>query len=218
MERFANLIDSQFTKSFIIDAVEIISSYNHCVFDNNHFKFVKGLATGTNASVCLAVMVRAYIMHKLCCRLEDENQHAISTYAKEYLKAFIDDNACLWDNSLGPIDVINQQFERIKNEDGIQFIMVESEENRLPNGQTAKTQYFLDLTIHLTPASIIVDQYDKSCHNFVPWSSCHPHNTKKNIPYALALRTRTLCDSDADQNRRMEATAGHLRHHGYPDE
>ena len=79
------------------------------------------------------------------------------------------------------------------------------------------TQYFLDLTIHLTPSTIIVDQYDKSCHNFVPWSSCHPHNTKKNIPYALALRSRTLCDLETDQKSRMEATAGHLRLLGYPN-
>ena len=95
--------------------------------------------------------------------------------------------------------------------------MVDSEENRLPNGETAATQYFLDLTIHLTPSTIIVDQYDKSCHNFVPWNSSHPHNTKKNIPYALALRIRTLCDQEVDQRRRMELLTGHLRRLGYPE-
>ena len=91
-----------------------------------------------------------------------------------------------------------------------------SEETRLQSGQMAQTQYFLDLAIHMTPATIIVDQFDKSCHNFVPWSSCHPHNTKKNIPYSLALRSRTLCDLEADQRTRMEATAGHLQNLGYP--
>ena len=161
-------------------------------------------------------MVRGYLLHKLCDRLESEGQQVISAYAKEHLKAFIDDNACLWDNSLGSIDVMNHQFDRIKNEDGIQFIMVRSEQTLLPNGQTAQSQCFLDLKIHVTSTSIVIDQYDKSCHNFVPWSSCHPHNTKKNIPYALALRTRTLCDSIADENRQMEATAGHLLSLGYP--
>ena len=121
----------------------------------------------------------------------------------EHLKAFIDDNICLWDNGLGSIEIINEQFDRIKQEVGVQFIMVESEQNTLSNGETAWTQYFLDLTLHLTANTIIVDQYDKSCHNFVPWNSCHPHNTRKNIPYALALRTRTICDSESDQRRRM---------------
>ena len=178
---------------------------------------MKGLATGTNAAVCLAVMVRGYLLHKLCSRLAAEGRQDVADYTKEHLKAFIDDNACLWDNNLGSIEIINQQFERIKNEDGVHFIMVNPEENILTSGQTAATQYFLDLTIHLTSATIIVDQYDKSCHNFVPWSSCHPHNTKKNIPYALALRTRTLCDMEADQKQRMEATAGYLQNLGYPD-
>ena len=37
------------------------------------------------------------------------------------------------------------------------------------------------------------------------------------IPYSLALRTQPLCGTDADQNPRMESTAGQLRNLGYPD-
>ena len=210
-------INPRFTHQFLIEAVEIIASFNHCVFDDQYFKFVKGLATGTNAAVCLAVMVRGFLLHKICRRLEEEGHQQIANYTQENLKAFIDDNVCLWNNDLGSIDIINQQFQRVKNEYGVEFIMVESEENRLPNGAIATTQYFLDLTIHLTPTTIIVDQFDKSCHNFVPWNSCHPHNTKKNIPYALALRIRTLCDDERDQKRRMESLTGHLRGLNYPD-
>ena len=217
LNELSHLVNQRFTHTFILEAVEIVTSFNHCVFDNRSFKFVKGLATGTNAAVCLAVMVRGYLLHILCQRLTQQGNGEIATYTKEHLKAFIDDNAFLWNDNLGSIDIINQQFDWIKAQYGVQFIMVNSEENRLPNGDTAKTQYFLDLTIHLTPSTIIVDQYDKSCHNFVPWNSCHPHNTKKNIPYALALRIRTLCDDENDQKRRMKSLAAHLGGLGYPD-
>ena len=217
LEKFPQLIDQRFTHSFIVEAVDIITSFNHCVFDDLAYKFVKGLATGTNAAVCLAVMVRGYLLQIICQRLEDEGDGQIAEYTKEHLKAFIDDNAFLWNNDLGSIDKINRQFDRIKEEHGVQFIMVDSEETRLSNGEIASTQYFLDLTIHLTPSTIIIDQYDKSCHNFVQWSSCHPHNTKKNIPYALALRIRTLCDKEADQKRRMDSLAAHLGGLGYPN-
>lgn len=114
LNQFSHLINTRFTRSFIVDAVEITMSHNHCVFDDSHFKFIKGLATGTNAAVCLAVMVRAYLMHKVCNQLEQDGLNVISLYAKDHLKAFIDDNICLWDDSLGSIDVINRQFDRIK--------------------------------------------------------------------------------------------------------
>ena len=74
---------------------------------------MKGLATGTNAAVCLAVMVRGYLLQIICQRLEDEGDGQIAEYTKEHLKAFIDDNAFLWNNDLGSIDKINRQFDRI---------------------------------------------------------------------------------------------------------
>ena len=76
--------------------------------------------------------------------------------------------------------------------------MVEPEKVAV-NGVTGSRQLFLDLDICLTGQRIKVDMYDKSAHNFGPWASCHPHNTKKNIPYSLSLRIRTICDDITDQ-------------------
>jgi hypothetical protein len=117
----------------------------------------------------------------------------IATYVKQNLKAFIDDNLCLWNNDFGPISIINEEFRRIEQNEGIKFVMVEPTVN-LSEGKNMSTQFFLDLCLHLTPSTITIDQYDKSAHNFVSWSSCHPPHTGRNIPYSLALRTRTICD------------------------
>ena len=41
-------------------------------------------------------------------------------------------------------------------------------------------------------------------------------NAKKNIPYSLALRIRTICDKEEDQNRRFTFLTSHLTKLGYP--
>ena len=84
------------------------------------------------------------------------------------------------------------------------------------NGKIGYRQLFLDLDIVIAEKEIVIDMYDKSCHNFVPWQSCHPHTAKKNIPYSLALRIRTICDKENDQTRRFALLSGHLKKLGYP--
>ena len=83
------------------------------------------------------------------------------------------------------------------------------------DGKTGYRQLFLDLDIVIADNVIVVDMYDKSCHNFVPWESCHPHTAKKNIPYSLALRIRTICDKEEDQTR-FTFLSNHLEKLGYP--
>ena len=41
-------------------------------------------------------------------------------------------------------------------------------------------------------------------------------NTKKNIPYSLALRVKKICDRQTDQERRFRLLAKHLAGLGYP--
>ena len=82
LEKLPDIVDPRFTQNFLKEAVEIIASYNHCVFDNVHYKFIKGLATGTNAAVVLAVMVRGFLLHKLCERLSAEGKPEEQTTRK----------------------------------------------------------------------------------------------------------------------------------------
>ena len=91
--------------------------------------------------------------------------------------------------------------------------MVESDESEDSSGRKINTQYFLDLTPNLFDTQLVID---KLAHNFVPWSLCHPHNTRKNIPYLLALRVRTICDKESDQDTRFERLSSYLANLGYP--
>jgi hypothetical protein len=60
LERHSNAIDSRFSHQFIIEAIEIITSKNNCVFNDSYYRFIKGLATGTNAAVTIAILVRGF--------------------------------------------------------------------------------------------------------------------------------------------------------------
>ena len=215
LERHPSLIDPRFAKSFIVGGLHIIMSRSNCKFDDVFFQFEKGLPTGTPAAVTLAVLVRGYLMESLYTNILRKYGLVVQLFVIKHLRAFIDDNISLWNNELGQINIVNDEFERIYQEEGIKFVLIPPEISD-QNGSTTHRQYFLDLDISISGSKIVIDMFDKSCHNFVPWQSCHPHGTKKNIPYSLALRIRTICDSEEDQNRRFINLRSYLSHLGYP--
>ena len=217
IQKHHSLVDKRFPVSFIMEALRIIMTRSNCVFDSQYFQFEKGLPTGTPSAVTLAVLVRGYLMETVYENIAQRHGLLTQVFVAKYLRAFIDDNISLWKTDLGSIDILNDEFDRIFQEEGIKFEMVPPEEV-VAGDKIWFRQYFLDLDITLTHNSIVVDMYDKSCHNFVPWRSCHPHGTKKNIPYALALRIQTICDKEHDRNRRFSLLTSHLTRLGYPSE
>ena len=206
---------ARFGSSFIIKAIEIIMTSSNCIFDDNFYQFKKGLPTGTHAAVTLAVLVRGFLMESVYANILQKHGLEAQLFVKRFLRAFIDDNISLWDKRIGDISIVNDEFDRLYMEEGIKFVLVQPEQVNY-NGTIGFRQFFLDLDILIAGREIIVDMYDKSCHNFVPWQSCHPHSTKKNIPYSLALRIRTICDKEADQSRRFNSLSSHLKKLGYP--
>ena len=216
LERHPSVTNARFNSSFIIGALKLIMTSSNCAFDGHFYQFKKGLPTGTSAAVTLAVLVRGYLMETVYDNILRKHGLLTQLFVKKFLRAFIDDNISLWDNNIGDVSIVNDEFDRIQREEGIHFILVPPEHVNY-NGTIGFRQLFLDLDIMITGNQIVVDMYDKSCHNFVPWQSCHPHTTKKNIPYSLALRIRTICDKEEDQSKRFSSLTSHLQRLGYPD-
>ena len=210
-------MDPRFTKSFNIKALELIMTRSNCIFDDHYFQSVKGLPTGTPAAVTLAVLVRGFLMETVYNNILRKHGLPVQLFVMKFLRAFIDDNISLWNNDLGDVSIVNDEFDIINHEEGIKFILVPPEIVE-KDGIVGFRQYFLDLDIMVSGSNVVIDMYDKSCHNFVPWQSCHPHGTKKNIPYSLALRIRTICDNTEDQERRFLVLSSHLARLGYPSD
>ena len=77
---------------------------------------------------------------------------------------------------------------------------------------------FLDVSVSLTnDGSISTDLYTKPTdkHQHLLYSSCHPLQTKKGIPFSLALRLRRICSTDASFNTRAAQLTTYLLKRGY---
>ena len=67
-----------------------------------------------------------------------------------------------------------------------------------------------------TPTFFIFESPPRDKHQHLLYSSCHPQNTKKAIPFSLALRLRRICSSDETFiNTRTARLATYLLKRGY---
>ena len=76
---------------------------------------------------------------------------------------------------------------------------------------------FLDVTVSLHNGIIETDLFTKHTdkHQHLLSSSCHPHHTKKAIPFSLALRLRRICSTDAKFKHRINELKTYLLARGY---
>ena len=76
---------------------------------------------------------------------------------------------------------------------------------------------FLDVIVSLDNGIIETDLFTKPTdkHQHLLSSSCHPHHTKKVIPFSLALRLRRICSTDAKLKQRINELKTYLLARGY---
>ena len=102
-------------------AFQIIMTSSNCAFDDGFYQFKKGLPTGTAAAVTLAVLVRGFLTESVYNNILRKHGLVAQLFVKKFLRAFIDDNISLWDNSIGDISIVNDEFDRINDEQGIKL-------------------------------------------------------------------------------------------------
>ncbi len=52
--------------------------------------------------------------------------------------------------------------------------------------------------------------------SYLDFNSCHPSNTKTNVPYILARRICTICNHMTDRDKRLLDLEEQLIHMNYP--
>ncbi|GFR92965.1 hypothetical protein ElyMa_004366300 [Elysia marginata] len=77
---------------------------------------------------------------------------------------------------------------------------------------------FLDVMISLKDGRLETDLYSKptDTFNYLHWGSCHPHDTKRSIPYSLAFRLVRTCSTEEALNTRFAQLSSHLQKRGFP--
>ena len=78
---------------------------------------------------------------------------------------------------------------------------------------------FLDTTVYIKDGKISTDVYVKTSdtHQYLLSSSCHPHHTKRSIPYSLALRLLRICSDDTAFHKRCDEITEHLKKRTYKE-
>ncbi len=79
---------------------------------------------------------------------------------------------------------------------------------------------FLDATITKVGTKLLCKSYTKptDSHNYLLYSSCHPHHCKQGLPYSQFLRIRRLCSNITDFETKVQDMASHFIRRGYPTE
>ena len=77
--------------------------------------------------------------------------------------------------------------------------------------------YILDVNVSLHNGKIVTDLYTKPTdkHQYLLHSSCHPIQTKRAIPFSLALRLRRICSTNETFTLRTNELIDYLYKRGY---
>ena len=130
---------------------------------------------------------------------------ASAPYAPIFWKRFIDDILIIWPHGK---EKMTEFLEHLNNY---------HETIKFDASPLSKSTSFLDVQITINNGEIETDLFSKptDSHCYLPWSSCHPHGTKKSIPYSQALRLKRICCKPHKLSDRLHQLEGHLKARGY---
>ena len=128
-----------------------------------------------------------------------------------------DENVILWLRFLddimglytGPPDELMRFVENLNEvHPTIKFTLEHSEES----------VNFLDTTVHLENGKLWMDLYSepKDSHSYLHYTSAHPVQCKKSLPYSQLLRVRRICSRQQDFLRHSGMILYHFKARGYP--
>ncbi len=198
---------SRISKQFILDGLKLVLENNTFQFGRMHFRQISGTAMGTKMAPSYATLVLGYLELKLYSIFEEHFGSAGKEYLIENFKRFLDDVFCIWDQELyGDISIL---LDMLNNLDSNIKFTIEIGKDGLP---------FLDIMVKRDGTRITTDLFYKPTDSklYLDFHSCHPRNTKINVPYNLARRICTICLDTEDRDFRLQELKEFLTKRHYP--
>ena len=198
---------SRISKQFILDGLKLILENNTFQFNRMHFKQISGTAMGTKMAPTFATLVLGFLEKRLYSLFEEHFGSAGKEYLIENFKRFLDDVFCIWDQELyGDISVLCNMLNSL--DPNIKFT-IEIGKDGLA---------FLDIMVKRDGTRITTDLFYKPTDSklYLDFHSCHPRNTKINVPYNLARRICTICLDTDDREFRLQELKEFLTKRHYP--
>ena len=94
-----DLVESRFSKEFVMKGIELILTLNYFVFDDKWYLQIKGVAIGTKVAVVLAILTVGYLEIKLYTILPNYFSNDYCLYIIKWWKRFTNDCFILWKKS-----------------------------------------------------------------------------------------------------------------------
>ena len=182
----------------IVELARLVLRNNNFEFNGNHYLQKLGTAIGTRMAPSYANL----FMDRLETTLLDRYPKKPHIWLR-----YTDNIFMVWTE--GKEELINFLTYLNSAHNTIKFTRVWS---------TNKVN-FLDVNVINSNGNITTDLYVKPTdkHQYLDFRSCHPRGCKKGIPYAQALRLRTICSSVELFDKRATKLVGFLVARGFDE-
>ena len=159
-------------KEFVPDALGVVLECNVFFFNNKYYLQIKGSAMGTKVAPTYAALVMAYLELRLYEKIEEKFGQEFRKEFEEQWGRYLDDCFINWDTTFAEVTDLHNTLNSLQR--GIEFTM---EANPTKNT-------FLQILLMVKGTRITKDIFYKPTDTFqyLPFTSCHPVHTKKNVP------------------------------------
>ena len=191
----------------VINAMKFVLDSSTGYFNGGYYNQKMGTATGIMPAPSYADLAMGYfellLIEKIALKLGKE----VAAYFWQHYRRFLDDGFIFWDKRLGDFVEVFKLMNSIYPT--IEFTMERSD----------TSLKYLDIVVYKSPTGIKTVVYNKETDSgtYLPWDSSHPHHCKKNIPFGLTRRIKTLTDDPELAWDRMLDLAVKLKGMRYPE-
>lgn len=182
--------------AFLVQLAKFILEKNHFQSSGNNYLQIKGTAMGTRMAPSYANLFMA--------RLEQNFLQKQTIQPTCWLR-FIDDIFMIWTDSQPNLETFLNNLQAFSTvnftwQTSTEKIVFLDVEIKLKNG-------FLSTDIHIKPTNK---------QQYLHFSSCHPNNTKRSLPFSLATRANRIISDPEDLDNYNKQLSKAFQRRGYP--
>ena len=205
-DKYKDCLPKQVSKELILEGLSVVLENNTFKFGDKWFLQKKGTAMGTKVAPTYATLVLGYLEEQFYVKVSEEFNSDIATYVKECWSRFLDDCFMIWPLRFGDVGRMTAILNGLHPD--FKFIIA-ADPVQIP---------FLDVMVTIEGKKVTTDIYhkDTDSRRYLPYDSCHPGHTRRNIPYSLARRVAMIVKKHDRRKFRMDELRCDLLRCGYP--
>ena len=207
IEKHQESLHPRFTKQFILDSIKVILENNNCTFNDEFYRQISGTAMGTIFAPTYATLTMGFLeldFYRIC-----ENK-----WGTDFYQFIIKNWSRYLDDCETPLDK-----SKVKPEDLLDTLNSINSSLQFTMEFSAEEIPFLDILIKRDNTGIWMDLYHKptDTQRCLPFSTSHPKECLKNIPFVMARRICTIVENNNIKLKHLCELKQNFKSYGYPE-